>query len=82
MPVLDRLKAHWPSLALIAAPFVAYGAFIAQVLHPIEYPDSFAYLWRQAFNVHYLWGRSLTQRVIYTLAANNAALIVAVQLLC
>jgi len=82
MAVLDRLKAHWPALTLITAPFVAYGVFIARVLHPVEYPDSFAYLWRQAFDVHYLWGRSLTQRVLFTLATNNPAIIVAVQLLC
>jgi hypothetical protein len=80
MAVLDRLKAHGPALVLIVAPFAAYGAFIARALHPLEYPDSFAYLWRQAFNVHYLWGRSLTQRVIFSLAANNPAIVVAVQL--
>jgi hypothetical protein len=82
MVALDRLKAHWPALVLIAAPFVVYGAFIGRVLHPVEYPDAFAYLWRQPFNVHYLWGRSLTQRAIFTLAANNPAIIVAVQLAC
>jgi hypothetical protein len=81
MAVLARLKAHWPALTLIAVPFVAYGAFIGRVLHPLEYPDSFAYLWRQAFNVHYLWGRSLTQRAVFSLAANAPAIIVAIQLL-
>jgi hypothetical protein len=75
------MEAHWPALTLIVAPFVAYGVFIARVIHPLEYPDSFAYLWRQAFSVHYLTGRSLTQRAVFTLAGNRPAIIVAVQLI-
>lgn len=76
-----RIKNHLPAMILIIAPFVYYYWFMLKEMHPVEYPDSFAYLWRQAFNVHYLLGRSLTQRVLFTLSMNSPQIISVVQLL-
>lgn len=66
-------------ICIILLPYIYYYGFIVDNLNPVEYPDSFAYLWRQPFNFYYLTGRSLTQRVIYTLSGNHAETILIVQ---
>lgn len=67
-------------LAIVAAPFLFYFYVLNRHLRPVEFPDAFAYLWRAPFSLHYLTGRSLTQRVMYTLLGNDALVIANAQL--
>jgi len=73
----------WLALCLlvILAPYLYYAWFVWRHLVPIEYADSITYLWRDAFNVHYLTNRSLTQRVLFTLLGNHPVRIMDAQLL-
>jgi len=66
---------------LIVGPFLFYGWVAYSKLIPVEYPDAFAYLWRQPFNWSYLTGRSLTQRLLFSLVLNEPQMIVLLQLL-
>jgi hypothetical protein len=81
MPRFRPIDADTVGLALVGLPFLYYVYLLDTTLNPIEYPDAFAYLWRGPVNVHYFTGRSLTQRVVYTLLVNDARLIAHVQLL-
>ena len=69
------------NLTVLTAPFLFYGWFIHRNLIPVEYPDSYAYLWRQPFNFYFLTGRSLTQRILFSLCFTRSDIIPYVQLL-
>jgi hypothetical protein len=61
---------------MIVAPFIYYGQVAFGKLISLELPDSFAYLWREPFNWYFFTGRSLTQRLLFSMLGTNPALIV------
>lgn len=63
------------SWLIILAPFLWYGWVIFKELNPMELSDSFTYLWRQPINRFYFTGRSLTQRILFSLAGTQPAVI-------
>jgi hypothetical protein len=67
-------------LAVVASPFFFYWFFSRAMLHPVAYPDSFAYLWDGPVALPYLTGRSLTTRLIYSACGLDQSRIAAVQL--
>lgn len=75
-----RQLVDWLCGSVLVGPFAYYAWFAWTHLHPVEYPDSFAYLWRQPVNWSYLTGRSLTQRVLFSLCANDPRVISFMQL--
>jgi hypothetical protein len=79
--LISRIKSEWWALILIICPYFYYFWFLQTVLVPTVKGDSFAYLWNQPFSLYYLTGRSLFQRVIYTILNNDLKLISIVHLL-
>lgn len=66
----STLKSALPFL-IVCLPSAITCVLLWARLMPIEWPDSFAYLWRASFNIHYILGRSLTQRILFSACANN-----------
>ena len=83
--ILKKIRTLPPTeainLLIIISPFLFYYWFIKTKLFSIEFPDAYAYLWRQPFNFSYLTGRSLFQRIVYTVCGNDPDIIASVQLL-
>lgn len=80
---IKRFKSQFPFIidsVIILLPFTYYFFLINNRLFPVEYPDAFSYLWRQKLTTHFFLGRSLTQRIIYTLCLNNPVIISNIQL--
>lgn len=67
-------------LLLIILPFFYYLWFMLNHLIVVEYPDAFAYLWRRSINFYFFTGRSLTQRIIFSLLRDDIKLIPFAQL--
>jgi len=66
---------------IILLPFGLYLEVIDEVLHPILHPDAFAYLWEGPLTRWYFLGRSLSLRLLYSLAGNAPETIIRLQLL-
>jgi len=68
------------ALAILLLPFAYYAFVLATRLVPSHYPDTFAYIWRGKLNWHFLSGRSLTQRLLFSLSNRSNPGIGAIQL--
>ncbi|MBS0658245.1 MAG: hypothetical protein JSR82_08370 [Verrucomicrobia bacterium] len=64
-------SAEWLRLALLGAPFLVAVLISISQLVPTEAFDAFSYLWRAPFTLPYLTGRSLIQRILFTLLGND-----------
>ncbi|MCP4112443.1 MAG: hypothetical protein GY749_44110 [Desulfobacteraceae bacterium] len=69
------------NLILIASLFFYYCWFILYKLSPVIYPDTFSYLWEIPVNFYYWTGRSLTQRIIFSLCLKNPHVISIIHLI-
>ena len=82
LEVLRQLKWYEdPFLLVILIPFVHYLSVLTLKLVPYNSADSYAWLWRRTFNVHFFAGRCLTQRIVFFLCGGNLRVISVVQLL-
>lgn len=81
-PLTTAVPTWWTvaCVCIVLVPFLVTLHAIQTRLHPSEYPDSFAYVWREPFNLGFLTNRSLTQRVLFWLVGNHFRNIARLQL--
>lgn len=83
-PPVRAVPAWWTAacVLLLLVPFLATWYAIQTRLRPVEYDDSFAYVWRGDINLGFFVNRSLTQRVVFWLCGNHLRSIARLQLVC
>lgn len=77
---VNRILSDWIPLTFLVGPYIIYAFIVKSFLLFEVAPDHWSYMWESPINFFYFTGRSLTQRVIFSLCMDNRQAIVFVQL--